>query len=89
MSEKPSKIPELVPEMQSSKSHDGGLVNITCMMEQVFPDPVCRPSTRWGRAQVANRTIPFVRIGRLCFFNVGMVRDHLHAAAMKKVRAAV
>jgi hypothetical protein len=65
----------------------GGLVDLPHMLEQIFPIPECRPSPRWARTQVANRTIPFVRIGRLCFFNVAMVRDHLHAAAMKKVKA--
>ena len=66
----------------------GGLVDLPRLLEQLFPNPACRPSERWGRAQVANRTIPFVRIGRLCFFSVDMVRAHLDASAMKKVRAA-
>jgi hypothetical protein len=66
----------------------GGLVDLPRLLEQLFPNPACRPSERWGRAQVANRTIPFVRIGRLCFFDPVMVKKHFDAAAMKKVRVA-
>ena len=66
----------------------GGLVDAPRLLEKLFPDPVCRPSLRWLRTQVAERTIPFVRIGRLCFFDTELVKSHFHAAALKKVRAA-
>jgi hypothetical protein len=66
----------------------GGLVDGPRLLEQLFPDPVCRPSLRWLRTQVANRTIPFCRIGRLCFFSPPLVKSHFDASAMKKVRVA-
>lgn len=74
----------------ATKSNDerAGLVDLPRLLEQLFPNPECRPSERWGRMQVANRTIPFVRIGRLCFFDAQLVKAHLDASALKKVRAA-
>ena len=86
MNENPLKIVGALSTL-TKEIPDGGLVDLTRLLEQLFPNPECRPSKRWGRTQVANRTIPFCRIGRLCFFNVSMVRDHLHAAALKKVKA--
>jgi hypothetical protein len=74
-------------EQVNSDEQSGGLVDLPRLLEQLFPNPECRPSARWGRTQVANRTIPFIRVGRLCFFNTAMVQAHFHAAAMKKVRA--
>jgi hypothetical protein len=68
-------------EMQS-----GGLVDALRLLEQLFPNPLCRPSVRWLRTQVSERTLPFVRIGRLCFFDVRMVKAHLDTRAMSKVR---
>jgi hypothetical protein len=34
----------------------------------------CRPTLRWLRDQQKARRIPFVKIGRLVFFNPGQVR---------------
>lgn len=38
-----------------------------------------RPSLRWLRGQVAERKIPFVRMGRLVFFDPPMVREYMAA----------
>jgi len=64
----------------------GGLIDAPRLLEQLFPNPACRPSLRWLRTQVSERTLPFVRIGRLCFFDALMVKSHLDARAMAKVK---
>jgi len=64
----------------------GGLVDAPRLLEELFPNPACRPSLRWLRTQVAERTLPFVRIGRLCFFDTQMVKTHFAARAMSKVK---
>ena len=87
MNEKSKHIAETNQSTLTSEMQDGGLVDLKRLLEQLFPNPECRPSARWGRTQVANRTIPFIRVGRLCFFSVAMVREHFHTAAMKKVRS--
>jgi hypothetical protein len=63
-------------------------VDAVALLEILFPDTRCRPSMRWLRTRVAERTLPFVRIGRLCFFDPQMVKSYLDARAMKKVRVA-
>jgi len=63
-----------------------GLVDAPHLLEQLFPNPECRPSLRWLRTQVAERTIPFVRIGRLVWFNPHLVRSNLDARALSKVK---
>jgi len=50
------------------------------LLEILF-DENCRPSLRWVRDQQRNRTIPFVRIGRLCFFDPQLVKATLDAKA--------
>jgi hypothetical protein len=87
MSEKSTQNIESNQSALTKGIQDSGLVDLKRLLEQLFPNPECRPSTRWGRTQVANRTIPFIRVGRLCFFSVAMVREHFHAAALNKVRA--
>ncbi|HEY5233806.1 MAG TPA: hypothetical protein VIK35_09765 [Verrucomicrobiae bacterium] len=59
----------------------GGLVDAPRLLEQIFPDPACRPSLRWLRAN--QRQFPHVRLGRLIFFSVPMVKSHLATKAMK------
>ena len=66
----------------------GGLVDAPRLLEKLFPNPVCRPSLRWLRDQTSKRTLPHIRIGRLVFFDAQMVKSHLNARAMGKVRAA-
>jgi len=45
------------------------LVSAEVLLKELFPDESCRPTMRWLRMQTARRAIPFVRIGRLCFFD--------------------
>ena len=54
----------------------GKLVDAERLLEQLF-EPECKPSLRWLRTQTKARTIPFIRIGHLVFFDVEMVRAAL------------
>jgi hypothetical protein len=54
----------------------GKLLCAEQLLDALF-DPQCRPSLRWLRTQTKLRTIPFVRIGHLVFFDVEMVRAAL------------
>jgi hypothetical protein len=56
----------------------GKLVNGPKLLEEVF-DPDARPSLRWLRTQTKLKTIPYVRLGHLIFFDVEMVRAALAA----------
>jgi hypothetical protein len=47
------------------------------LLEILFPKK-CRPTLRWLREQQSNRTIPFIRIGRLVFFDPVTVRAALN-----------
>lgn len=51
----------------------GKLVRSEQLLDQLF-DPGAKPSIRWLRAQTRAKTIPYVRIGHLVFFDVDMVR---------------
>lgn len=63
----------------------GKLVSAEVLLDQVF-DPQSRPSIRWLRTQTKAKTIPFVRIGHLVFFDVDMVRAALAAKNLIKGR---
>ncbi|MEI6194314.1 MAG: hypothetical protein WCS42_08285 [Verrucomicrobiota bacterium] len=75
-------------EQSNNESPSAGLVDAQRLLEALFPNPVCRPSVRWLRTQVAERTVPFVRIGRLCFFDARLVKSNLDSRAMGKVRTS-
>jgi len=46
------------------------------LLEELF-EPSCRPSLRWLREQQKRRTIPFVKLGHLVFFDLDQVRSSL------------
>lgn len=52
----------------------GQLVDGTRLLETLFPVE-CRPSQRWLRDRTKSKTIPYVRLGRLVFYNPQDVRD--------------
>jgi hypothetical protein len=54
----------------------GQFVDGPTLLEILFPAE-CRPTLRWLRDRQANRSIPFVKIGRLVFFNPAKVRETL------------
>lgn len=65
-----------------------GLLDAPRLLEQIFPNPICRPSVRWLRTQVAMRTLPFCRVGRLVYFDPVQVREHLKHRAEKSCRSS-
>lgn len=62
-----------------NKDNQPGLVDAPRMLEKVFPNPKCRPSLRWVRDRQKRREIPYIKIGRLCFFDPEEVRRVLLA----------
>jgi hypothetical protein len=50
------------------------LVGKQTLLEKVFPNEADRPSIRWLDRQCAKRAVPFVRLGRLVWFDVPQVR---------------
>ena len=54
----------------------GRLINAQQLLEALF-EPECRPSVRWLWRQTKNRTIPYLKIGHLVFFDLEMVRRAL------------
>jgi hypothetical protein len=52
------------------------LINGQQLLDQAFA-PECRPSIRWLRSQTKAKAIPHIRIGRLVFFDLEMVRSAL------------
>ena len=61
-----------------------GLVDGPRLLETLFPNPACRPSLRWLRAN--QWALPHVRIGRLIWFDPKLVKAQLDARAMSKVK---
>lgn len=53
------------------------LVDAETCVQIVWPRPECRPSVRWFRQRQKNREVPFVKIGRLVFFDPVQVRASL------------
>jgi hypothetical protein len=58
------------------------LVDGPKLLEELF-DENSRPSLRWLRSQQKARSIPYTRIGRLVFFDPGLVREALNQRALK------
>lgn len=54
------------------------------LLEILF-DEDCRPSLRWLREQQAARKIPFVKIGRLVFFDPAAVKAAFDALASRRM----
>lgn len=75
-----------MPMKQEQTNNDwlAGMVDGPRLLENIFPNPVCRPSLRWLRTN--QHSLPHVRIGRLIWFNPQQVKAHLDARAMSKVK---
>jgi hypothetical protein len=71
--------------LNSECSFTGKLVNAQQLLEEVFA-PECRPSLRWLRSQTKAKAIPHLRIGRLVFFDVEMVRCALSSKNLVRGR---
>jgi hypothetical protein len=63
----------------------GKLVGAQELLNELFSDG-CRPSLRWLRSQTAAKSIPYVRIGHLVFFDVEMVRAHVAGTRLLRAR---
>lgn len=62
------------------------LVNAEGLLESLFPANA-RPTVRWLREQCRRRTIPFIKIGRLVWFDPEQVRqslNHRHTVHQRK-----
>ena len=55
------------------------------LLEIIF-DVNCRPSLRWLREQQALRKLPFIKIGRLVFFDPTAVKAALDAQALSRMK---
>jgi len=49
------------------------------LLQQLFPNDADRPTTRWLDTQCAKRAIPFIRVGRLIWFDLAEVRAAMAA----------
>jgi len=52
------------------------LVDAEKLLELLFPSD-CRPTLRWLRERQKKREIPYVKLGRLVYFNPAQVQDAL------------
>jgi hypothetical protein len=59
------------------------LVGKQACLEQLFPSEADRPTTRWLDQRCKRREIPFVRLGRLIYFNVPQVRRAIEQATVQ------
>ena len=62
------------------------LVDGTRLLEVLF-DEASRPSLRWLREQQARRAIPFVKRGRLVFFDPVQVLESFRASNTMKPKS--
>jgi hypothetical protein len=67
---------------KQSETPETGLVDGPRLLETIFPNPVCRPSLRWLKDQEKKRALPFMRIGRLIFYNPPAVRAAMEAKTL-------
>lgn len=68
------------PHGENPNSIGSRYVDAPRLLEILF-DEACRPSLRWVRDQQRNRTLPFVKIGRLVFFDPVACKAALDAKA--------
>ena len=59
------------------------LINAGGLLKTLFPNEESRPSLRWLRAKQKDRTIPFVKLGRLVFFDPHEVNKALEHRTVK------
>lgn len=52
------------------------LVDAEKLLEILFP-PDCRPTLRWLRERQKKREIPYVKLGRLVYFDPARVQESL------------
>ncbi len=52
-----------------------GYLDAPRLLENLFPNEACRPSLRWLREMQKKRKLPFIKLGRLVFFDPCRVRE--------------
>lgn len=55
----------------------GVLVGKVGLLEAIFPIEADRPTTKWLDTHCKRREIPFIKVGRLVWFDVAQVRAAL------------
>lgn len=65
--------PEPVAKDTETKMLKPKLLNAEELLAEMFTDQ-SRPSVRWLRARVADKSIPVIRVGHLTFFDADQVR---------------
>jgi hypothetical protein len=63
--------------------NENTLVGKQALLEQLFPNPADRPTTRWLDMQCRRHALPFIRVGRLIWFDVAQVKEAFLATASK------
>jgi hypothetical protein len=68
--------PTNMKELKTLQSQAGQqeLVGKQTLLERLFPNEADRPTVRWLDYQTAKRAVPFIRMGRLIWFDVAQVR---------------
>jgi hypothetical protein len=69
----PEPKPKPEPAPVTQRISPDGLLSANDMLVFVWPDPASRPSLRWIRGLQAKRAIPFIKMGRLTFFEPARV----------------
>ena len=67
---------------------EGQLLDAQRLLETVFEES-SRPSLRWLRDQQAKRAIPFIKLGRLVFFDPIEVRAALNRQSTARQKATL
>ncbi len=70
------------------KKDENQLVDAEGLLEILFEEK-SRPSLRWLREQQLRRAIPFVRLGRLIFFDPTLVRAALNDRLTSKPKGTL
>lgn len=63
-------------QTQQQQVEAGKLVDANALLDAIFSRE-SRPSMRWIREQTRNKAIPYIRVGRLVFFDPDQVREAL------------
>lgn len=71
------------PEISVNPPATEQLVDGDELLKIMFP-PKCRPTLRWLRDQQKTRRVPFIKMGRLVFFDPVKVREALNGQRTAK-----
>jgi hypothetical protein len=63
--------------MINNQNPTEGLLTALPLLAHMWPDESSRPSLRWLREQQSKRTLPYLKIGKLVFFDPAKVRAAL------------